>query len=106
VRRIFGTIRSVINLTMREQGIDGKNAFANTYMPERDDKKTRQPVPVSALCQLQQECMLKDDEARWLIALVSDTGMRLAEAAGLLMSDIEPFTSTPHLIVSTHRGVV
>ena len=102
VRRIFGTIRSVINLTMREQGIDGKNAFANTYMPERDDKKTRQPVPVSALCQLQQECMLKDDEARWLIALVSDTGMRLAEAAGLLMSDIEPFTSTPHLIVSTH----
>ena len=24
-----------------------------------------------------------DDEARWLVALISDTGMRLSEAAGL-----------------------
>ena len=100
MRRIFGTIRSVINLTMREQGIEGKNAFTNTYMPERDDKKVREPIPFSALCQLQQECMAKDDEARWLIALVSDTGMRLAEAAGLHMNDIELFSSTPHLRVS------
>ena len=41
--------------------------------------------------------MAKDDEARWLIALVSDTGMRLAEAAGLHMNDIELFSGTPHL---------
>jgi len=102
VRRIFGTIRSVINLTMREQGIEGKNAFANTYMPERDDKKVREPIPFLALCRLQQECMAKDDEARWLIALVSDTGMRLAEAAGLHINDIELFRSTPHLRVSAH----
>ena len=26
-----------------------------------------------------------DDEARWLVALISDTGMRLSEAAGLQM---------------------
>jgi integrase len=28
-----------------------------------------------------------DDDIRWLVALVSDTGMRLAEAAGLSLSD-------------------
>jgi integrase len=38
--------------------------------------------------QLQEACMLKDDEMRWLLALISDTGMRLAEAAGLHKDDI------------------
>ena len=39
-----------------------------------------------------------DDDLRWLIALLSDTGMRLREAVGLLKSDIildtETLTST------------
>ena len=102
VKRIFGTIRAVINLTIREQGIEGKNAFANTYMPELYDKKSRQPLTAHALTKLQRQCVAKDDEARWLLALVSDTGMRLAEAAGLLMSDIQPFGDRPHVTVSTH----
>ena len=29
-----------------------------------------------------------DDDIRWLVALISDTGMRLAEASGLLIEDI------------------
>jgi site-specific recombinase XerD len=37
---------------------------------------------------VQRECMRIDDDIRWLVALVSDTGMRLAEAAGLSMDDI------------------
>ena len=31
---------------------------------------------------IQTECMKTDDDIRWLVALISDTGMRLAEAAG------------------------
>ena len=37
---------------------------------------------------LQRICFDMDDELRWLIALLSDTGMRLAEAVGLLSDDI------------------
>jgi hypothetical protein len=33
VKRIFGSVRSIINLVMREHGIEGSNAFAKTYMP-------------------------------------------------------------------------
>ena len=33
IKRMYSTIRSVINLVIREQGIDCSNAFSNTYMP-------------------------------------------------------------------------
>ena len=88
VKRIFGSIRSIINLVMLENGIEGSNAFSKTYMPERDDSQDRQPIPNDKLVQLQEACMLKDDEIRWLLLLISDTGMRLAEAAGLAKEDI------------------
>ena len=38
---------------------------------------------------MQSLCRDNDDEMRWLIALISDTGMRLGEAAGLLKEDIK-----------------
>ncbi|MGB1614088.1 MAG: DUF6538 domain-containing protein [Candidatus Puniceispirillaceae bacterium] len=102
VRRIFGSVRSIINLVMREQGIEGANAFARTYMPERNGQKERLPIPSVALSVLQQNCKYKDDEARWLIALISDTGMRLAEAAGLAMNDIYIDEELPHVSIRTH----
>ena len=43
-----------------------------------------------------------DDDLRWLIALLSDTGMRLGEAVGLLNSDIILDTDTPHLNLIPH----
>ena len=102
VRRIFGSVRSIINLVMREQGIEGANAFARTYMPERNGQKERLPIPSVALSVLKQNCKDKDDEARWLIALISDTGMRLAEAAGLAMNDIYIDEELPHVSIRTH----
>ena len=38
---------------------------------------------------VQSLCKDIDDEMRWLIALISDTGMRLGEAAGLLKEDYQ-----------------
>ena len=48
------------------------------------------------------ECIQFDDEPRWLIALISDTGMRLAEACGLLSSDIILDTNIPHINLTEH----
>ena len=33
IRRIFSTIRAVFNLTIHEDGLNCKNAFANTFLP-------------------------------------------------------------------------
>ena len=43
-----------------------------------------------------------DDEPRWLIALLSDTGMRLAEAVGLLSDDINLDGCNPHIKLKEH----
>ncbi len=39
---------------------------------------------------------------RWLIALISDTGMRLGEAAGLLKEDIKLDDRIPHIDLKPH----
>jgi integrase len=49
--------------------------------------KKRLPVKPEDIKKVQAECYRADDEKRWLIALIADTGLRLAEGAGLLRSD-------------------
>ena len=44
-------------------------------------------VQTDDISKVQQECYKADDEKRWLIALIADTGIRLGEGAGLLRSD-------------------
>ena len=55
------------------------------------------PIPIDDLRMVQQLCYEKDDDIRWLIALLSDTGMRLAEAAGLAKEDVFLDKEIPHL---------
>ena len=43
-----------------------------------------------------------DDDMRWLVALISDTGMRLAEGAGLLKSDIHLDADIPFVRIQKH----
>ena len=73
---------------MREHGFEGSNAFSGTFMPDRRDASTRQPIPIEKFKVIQRRCQTTDDEPRWLVALISDTGMRLSEAAGLARDDI------------------
>ena len=102
VKRVFTAVRSIINLTMREHGIEGSNAFSGTFMPDRGDASTRQPIPTDKLRTIQQRCQTTDDEPRWLVALISDTGMRLSEAAGLAREDIVLDAEIPHVIIRPH----
>ena len=102
VKRVFASVRSIINLTMREHGIEGSNAFSGTFMPDRGDASTRQPIPVDKLRTIQTACQTTDDEPRWLVALISDTGMRLSEAAGLASDDIVLEADIPHVIIRPH----
>ena len=60
VKRIFSSIRSIINLVMLENGIEGSNAFSRTYMPERGESQDRQPIPNDKLVQLQEACCQGD----------------------------------------------
>ena len=102
VKRVFASVRSIINLTMREHGIEGSNAFSGTFMPDRGDASTRQPIPIDKLKTIQQLCQTTDNEPRWLVALISDTGMRLSEAAGLAKEDIVLDADIRHVVIRPH----
>ena len=87
VARVFGTVRAVINLALSEFGLAIVNPFSNVYFNQKEGVKKRLPVKPEDIKKVQTECYKADDEKRWLIALIADTGMRLAEGAGLLRSD-------------------
>ena len=97
IKRVFGSIRSIINLAIKEQGLGCSNAFSGTFMPEGLLVTQRQPIPLSDIYKIQEKCRKQDDELRWIIALLSDTGMRLGEAIGLLKTDIELCAEIPHV---------
>ena len=63
----------------------------NIYIPAIQDIKKVQSL-----------CKDIDDEMRWLIALISNTGMRLGEAAGLLKEDIKLDEPIPHIDLKPH----
>ena len=102
VKRVFSSVRAVINLAIREQGLSINNVFSGTFIPDDEAKTQRLPIPTDVLLTIQNECMQMDDEPRWLIALISDTGMRLSEACGLLTLDICLDGKIPHIKLVVH----
>ena len=71
-------------------------------MPEIDDKQYRESIPTETVKHIQSLYRKYDDDLRWLIALLSDTGMRLGEAVGLLKSDINLNSGIPHIRLIPH----
>ena len=104
VKRVFAIIRAVINLSIQEYGLSCKNAFARTYIPDLEDTIKRQPIPIDIIRDIQKECMKMNDPNRWLIALISDTGMRLSEALGLKVSDIKLDEEIPYLNITPNSA--
>jgi len=104
IKRVFAIIRAVINITIKEHGLDCLNAFSGTFIPFLDDTKKRQPIPIKTIINIQKECFQINDPNRWLIALISDTGMRLAEATGLLISDFYLDDKIPFVKITPHKS--
>ena len=77
ITRILGTVRSVVNFAASEMGVTITNPFTGIYYDRKSGVKDRAPLPIEILRALQHECVTIDDEMRWLIAFVSDTGKGL-----------------------------
>ena len=91
-----------MKLSIKEYGLSCDNAFAQTFIPDRNDVTKRLPIPIDCRRLIQKTCHNTDDDLRWLIALISDTGMRLAEAASLLIADIQLDHDIPHVSLKPH----
>ena len=102
VKRVFSSVRAIINLIIQEHGLGINNPFSKTYMPENNEEQKRQSLPIDVVRKVQGLCKKQDDDLRWLIALLSDTGMRLGEGVGLLKSDINLNSKMPHINLVPH----
>ena len=91
-----------MSFSINELGLDCRNAFSGVYLAPETDKQKRQPLSVEQIRTLQRHCYEKDDDVRLLVALISDTGMRLAEAAGLMMKDLILDSPHPYVVVTPY----
>ena len=101
IRRIFSTVRAVTTLTIQEDGLICLNAFSKTFIPADVPAKRISISPLD-IRRLQGVCLSVADERRLLVALLSDTGMRLSEALGLVWSDIKLEHECPHIQLVPH----
>ncbi|WP_416321589.1 DUF6538 domain-containing protein, partial [Yoonia sp.] len=102
VVRMLGTLKAIVGFVSSEHGVEMNAAFTRTYVDGKNGVKDRKPFDINILKKIQIRCQEVDDEKRWLIALVSDTGMRLAEAVGLLRSDFQVREGIPCVVVKPH----
>ena len=49
VKRVFSSVRAVINLAIREQGLSINNVFSGTFIPGDEAKTQRLPIPMEVL---------------------------------------------------------
>jgi integrase len=102
VTRMMGTLKAIVGFISSELGLEMNSAFSRTYVDGKIGVKDRKPFEINILKDIQIRCREVDDQKRWLIALVSDTGMRLAEAVGLLRSDFKVMDGMPCVEIKPH----
>ena len=97
IKRNLEVIRSVFNVAANEAGLEVINPFSRVILSAAPPGMKRKPIPFSHIRNVQRLCNAEDDDIRWLIALLSDTGMRLTEAVGLAKDDVFLDAEIPHL---------
>jgi site-specific recombinase XerD len=102
VGRVISSIKAVFNFAISEYALDLKNPFVGTYFDKSAGVSKRLPIPIEEIRKVQNQCRLIDDDLRWLVAWVSDTGVRLAEGAGMLKSDIILESDIPNISLKSH----
>ena len=102
LQRVFSGIKAVINFVTLEQGLECQNAFAKVYLPSNTDAKKRHAINPSNMAKIKAECLSLDDDIRWLVAIIFDSGMRLSEAAGLMLSDLKLEDVIPYIYLKPH----
>ncbi len=102
VTRNFSHIKAIINFACSELAIEMRNPFSGVFHDRTAGVVARKPIPIENIRNIQKACRDIDDDMRWLVALISDSGMRLAEAAGLLKSDIILDHDTPYVRLIKH----
>ena len=102
ITRILAIVKAILNFANNEYGLSLKNHFSGLQYDRFARVGNREPIPIDNIRAIQKRCIEIDDDLRWLLALTSDTGIRLAEATGLLVEDIRLDSEVPFVSVQSH----
>ncbi len=86
-----------------EYELSHTSPFSRVVLRDEPRYSGRKSFELPTLRKIQAECRDIDDPNRWLIALLSDSGLRLGEAVGLVAEDINLDAYYPYL--SLWRGL-
>jgi len=104
------TVRRHLNVYVAMWGVYKRERDQSIFNPfeklaiagEGEDSDKRDTFAPDQLKAIYAACVAKDDDCRWLFALMIDTGARLAEMAGLALSDIKLDAPIPHVVIQPH----
>jgi integrase len=103
IRRLLNTERAVLESYIREKQLNRKNPFSSIPIPgEGEDEAVAIPYTSEELGKLGATIKTANDDPRWLLAMIADTGARLAEIAGLSLEDIHLNDPIPHIVIKVH----
>ncbi|WP_411576881.1 DUF6538 domain-containing protein [Terasakiella sp. A23] len=105
IHRAFNVIRAILNFVSREEDLPEIRCFSGVFLGDDivNAPQERKPVPLNIIRKVQRQCKDADTDTTRLIAAISDTGMRLSEAAGLVKSDIVFDQKHPHIVLKPHK---
>lgn len=97
VAREISTIRAVLNVVIKEKGLNRANHFEGLKIPNKGrDSIPRRPFAADEFKKLISACIAKADEIRTLILVACLTGARPGEVAGIRREDIYLDEAVPH----------
>jgi integrase len=103
IRRLLAVYAAVMSVYFREQELERRNPFASIPISnEGQDAVSRKPLSGPDLARVIELCREKDDCPRWLVAMLVDTGARVAEVTGLALEDIKLNDPVPHIVIQPH----
>lgn len=102
-------IKPVIDTAIREFELQMQNPFEKVVIPDNGEGPRHERIPYTddQLRVIQEKCRTVDDQRRWAIAMLSDTGARLAEIVGLRKADVFLEDEVPHIHLEPNevRGI-
>lgn len=104
VERYLKQVSPVVTTAIREFELSMNNPFVGVVIPNKAEgqRKPRESFTKNEIRAIQQRCRGKNDQRRWAIAMISDTGARLAEIVGLRKSDVALDAPIPHIVIRRH----
>ncbi|WP_116327965.1 tyrosine-type recombinase/integrase [Cupriavidus phytorum] len=105
-----GGVKNTINLLhagvrryMLEKRLTGYNPFSPSMVPNLGVDRPPNRIPArTEIAAVRSLCVEMDDDIRWLLAMLVDTGARVSEIAGLAIEDLKINDDVPHIVIREH----